>query len=223
MRYRPRSQATDAAGLAAELGERRAADLDRGFTAHGPHRDELVLTLDGAPLRAYGSQGQQRAALLALLFAERELLTERRDRPPLMLLDDVMSELDSERRERWRTCCARAGSRSSPPQRQITCPGWTRTSWSGSSAGSVLARWPREALAPRPLGRALDAAIAQARPAGLLAAVQSAWPEVAGAVLAAATEPTSERDGTVTVSCRIRGLGAELELLAPDLQRRLNE
>jgi DNA replication and repair protein RecF len=99
VRYRPRSAAADPAGLAAELAERRQADLERGFTAHGPHRDELVLALDGAPLRSYGSQGQQRAALLALLFAERELLTERRGRPPLMLLDDVMSELDAERRE----------------------------------------------------------------------------------------------------------------------------
>jgi DNA replication and repair protein RecF len=99
LRYRPRSAATDADGLAAELGERRSADLERGFTAHGPHRDELQLLLDGMSLRAYGSQGQQRAALLALLFAERALLAERRARPPLMLLDDVMSELDSERRE----------------------------------------------------------------------------------------------------------------------------
>jgi DNA replication and repair protein RecF len=97
--YRPRSAATDAEGLAAELAERRTADLERGFTAHGPHRDELALRLDGAALRAYGSQGQQRAALLALLFAEREVLSERRGRPPLMLLDDVMSELDAERRE----------------------------------------------------------------------------------------------------------------------------
>jgi DNA replication and repair protein RecF len=97
--YRPRSAATDAEELAAELGERRSADLERGFTAHGPHRDELTLRLDGAALRAYGSQGQQRAALLALLFAEREVLSERRGRPPLMLLDDVMSELDAERRE----------------------------------------------------------------------------------------------------------------------------
>ena len=99
VRYRPRSAATDASGLAAELAERRAADLDRGFTAHGPHRDELGLRLDGVTLRAYGSQGQQRTALLALLFAERELLSARRGRPPLMLLDDVMSELDAERRE----------------------------------------------------------------------------------------------------------------------------
>src|ERR687896_653624 len=99
LRYRPRSDATDEADLAAELAERRTADLERGFTAHGPHRDELQLLLDGVGLRAYGSQGQQRTALLALLFAERELLAERCARPPLMLLDDVMSELDTERRE----------------------------------------------------------------------------------------------------------------------------
>jgi DNA replication and repair protein RecF len=99
LRYRPRSEASGEETLAAELRERRAADLERGFTAHGPHRDELQLQLDGVALRAYGSQGQQRTALLALLFAERELLTARRGRPPLMLLDDVMSELDTERRE----------------------------------------------------------------------------------------------------------------------------
>ena len=99
LRYRPRSEASDAEGLVAELAERRAADLERGFTAHGPHRDELQLLLGGVALRVYGSQGQQRAALLALLFAERTLLAERRARPPLMLLDDVMSELDAERRE----------------------------------------------------------------------------------------------------------------------------
>ena len=99
VRYRARSPALDAEGLVAELADRRTADLERGFTAHGPHRDELQLQLDGAALRAYGSQGQQRAALLALLFAERSVMAERRARPPLMLLDDVMSELDSERRE----------------------------------------------------------------------------------------------------------------------------
>jgi DNA replication and repair protein RecF len=99
LHYRPRSAAGDADGLAGELAERRSADLERGFTAHGPHRDELQLLLEGTPLRAYGSQGQQRAALLALLFAERGLLAARRGRPPLMLLDDVMSELDTPRRE----------------------------------------------------------------------------------------------------------------------------
>ncbi len=56
---------------------------------------------DGRELRAYGSQGQQRLALLALLLAERDAARRApRGRPPLMLLDDVMSELDAERRER---------------------------------------------------------------------------------------------------------------------------
>ena len=99
LRYRPRSQAATPEELVAELEERRAGDIERGFTVHGPHRDEIQLLLDGLALRAYGSQGQQRVALLALLFAERELLSERRGRAPLMLLDDVMSELDADRRE----------------------------------------------------------------------------------------------------------------------------
>ena len=98
--YRPRSKAADADGLAAELEERRASDLERGFSGHGPHRDDLALTRDGRELRAYGSQGQQRLALLALLLAEREAIAATRDAVPVMLLDDVMSELDRERRGR---------------------------------------------------------------------------------------------------------------------------
>jgi DNA replication and repair protein RecF len=98
LRYRPRTRAETAEGLAAELAERRASDLDRGFTQHGPHRDDLQLVRDGRELKAYGSQGEQRLALLALLLAERAVLTEERGAPPLMLLDDVMSELDADRR-----------------------------------------------------------------------------------------------------------------------------
>ncbi|HEV2075837.1 MAG TPA: DNA replication and repair protein RecF, partial [Thermoleophilaceae bacterium] len=97
--YRPRSQADGIEGLARELAERRAQDLERGFTTHGPHRDDLVLTHGDKPLRAFGSQGQQRLGLLALLFAERDVLAAR-GRTPLMLLDDVMSELDDARRRR---------------------------------------------------------------------------------------------------------------------------
>jgi len=78
-------------------------------------------------------------------------------------------------------------------------------------------------LAPRPLSRALAAAVDQARPAGLLAAVQSAWPDVAGAALAVATAPTSERDGIVTVACESAVWAQELELLGGDLVTRLNE
>lgn len=97
--YRPRSRASDEEQFAAELRERLPRDLERGFTGHGPHRDELSIVRDGRELRTYGSQGQQRLALLALLLAERAVLGEQRGRLPLMLLDDVMSELDAERRE----------------------------------------------------------------------------------------------------------------------------
>jgi DNA replication and repair protein RecF len=97
--YRPRSRALDEDEFVDELQARLAGDLERGFSTHGPHRDELALLRDGRELRLYGSQGEQRLALLALLLAERTVLASERRRTPLMLLDDVMSELDAERRE----------------------------------------------------------------------------------------------------------------------------
>jgi DNA replication and repair protein RecF len=109
--YRPRSSATSPEELAAELAERTPSDLERGFTGHGPHRDELAFRRAGRDLRSYGSRGQQRLALLSLLLAEREELAEGRGEPPLMLLDDVMSELDAGRRERL-VALLRAGGQS---------------------------------------------------------------------------------------------------------------
>jgi DNA replication and repair protein RecF len=82
------------------LEERRDQDIRMGRSSWGPHLDELKLTTAGRSLRRFGSQGQQRAALLALLFAEREALLRARRVTPLLLLDDVMSELDPGRRER---------------------------------------------------------------------------------------------------------------------------
>ncbi len=82
----------------AELQARLPSDLERGFSGHGPHRDELAIVRDGRELRVYGSQGEQRLALLALLLAERATIADARRQTPLMLLDDVMSELDGERR-----------------------------------------------------------------------------------------------------------------------------
>jgi DNA replication and repair protein RecF len=100
LRYRPRTKASDADALAAEFAERADADLERGFTTHGPHRDDLALLRERRDLRIYGSQGEQRLGLLALLLAERGVLEVERGAPPLMLLDDVMSELDADRRAR---------------------------------------------------------------------------------------------------------------------------
>ncbi len=97
---RPRARAAGVDELAEELGAGVDADLERGFTGRGPHRDDLALLRDDRELRAYGSQGEQRLALLALLIAEREALADARGGPPLLLLDDVMSELDAARGER---------------------------------------------------------------------------------------------------------------------------
>ncbi|MDQ3758681.1 MAG: DNA replication and repair protein RecF [Actinomycetota bacterium] len=99
IRYAPRSRAADPDALREELAERRGSDLARGFSGHGPHLDEVAITLDDRATRRYASQGQQRSALLALLFAERDALLAERAEPPLMLLDDVTSELDPKRRE----------------------------------------------------------------------------------------------------------------------------
>jgi DNA replication and repair protein RecF len=99
LEYRPRSRAADEEQYVAELRARLQGDLQRGFTGHGPHRDELAVLRDGRELRVYGSQGEQRLALLALLLAERNVISGERRRTPLMLLDDVMSELDAEHRE----------------------------------------------------------------------------------------------------------------------------
>lgn len=99
LEYRPRTKANSVEELVAELEARLPTDLERGFSTHGPHRDELAILRDGRDLRPYGSQGEQRLALLALLLAERAVLAQERDHVPLMLLDDVMSELDVTRRE----------------------------------------------------------------------------------------------------------------------------
>jgi DNA replication and repair protein RecF len=81
-----------------ELEARTARDLERGATSLGPHLDDIGVLAGERDLRAFGSQGEQRLAVLALLLGEAELLEERRGTRPLLLLDDVLSELDPDRR-----------------------------------------------------------------------------------------------------------------------------
>ena len=99
LEYAPRA-AGSAEEIREALAERREADVRLGRSSWGPHLDEVKISAGGRALRRFGSQGQQRTALLALLFAERSALAEARRVTPLLLLDDVMSELDPERRER---------------------------------------------------------------------------------------------------------------------------
>ncbi|HKO16771.1 MAG TPA: DNA replication and repair protein RecF [Gemmatimonadaceae bacterium] len=86
--------------LAAQLEQQRAVDVRRGVTSAGPHRDDLVVTLDGRDLRIFGSAGQQRTAAIALRLLESETLRERRGGAPLFLLDDPFAELDARRSAR---------------------------------------------------------------------------------------------------------------------------
>jgi DNA replication and repair protein RecF len=81
------------------LGSALERDLERGVTSLGPHLDDVVIAAGGRDLRSFGSQGEQRLALLALLLAEAETIADRTGVPPLLLLDDVLSELDPSRRK----------------------------------------------------------------------------------------------------------------------------
>jgi DNA replication and repair protein RecF len=84
--------------LAVAVNKSLADDIRRGSTTVGPHRDDLRVLLDGQEARSYGSQGQQRTAVVSLKLAEAALIEARTGERPVLLLDDVLSELDGERR-----------------------------------------------------------------------------------------------------------------------------
>lgn len=99
------------------LAEVRDEDLSQGFTTRGPHRDDLEIKIDGKSARQFSSQGQQRSAVLAMKLAEAELMRRVLGEPPVILMDDVLSELDATRqnyllnsiaqRQFFITCCER--------------------------------------------------------------------------------------------------------------------
>ncbi|HDP70179.1 MAG TPA: DNA replication/repair protein RecF [Actinobacteria bacterium] len=82
-----------------KLKEVRRYEIERGVTLVGPHKDDLGLYVDGMDVRLYGSQGEQRVVSLCLKMAELELIKKEKNRTPLLLMDDVMSELDEKRRD----------------------------------------------------------------------------------------------------------------------------
>ena len=97
----------DGADTQAEIGARffsglknaQNTDIRLGYTSVGPHRDDLSIEINGLSARTYGSQGQQRSIVLALKLAEADILFEKTGERPVILLDDVMSELDMSRRD----------------------------------------------------------------------------------------------------------------------------
>ena len=85
--------------LVAHLEAHRAAEIGARSCLSGPHKDELAVEIDGAPAKAYASQGQTRTAALALKLAARDIFRQERSEWPVLLLDDVLSELDGRRQE----------------------------------------------------------------------------------------------------------------------------
>ena len=85
-------------GYAEALREAHRADIEKGTTSVGPHRDDFTILIGGVSMTTYGSQGQQRLATIALKFAAREYLREQTGQDPILVFDDVMSELDERRR-----------------------------------------------------------------------------------------------------------------------------
>ena len=89
----------DEEGLLKAMFRARAQDVRTGVSSVGPHRDDLLLTVNGLSAREYGSQGQQRSCVLALKLAEAKILSDSVGEPCVILLDDVMSELDNKRKD----------------------------------------------------------------------------------------------------------------------------
>lgn len=81
-----------------KLSTSLSKEIEQGFTLYGPHRDDLDFTTDGKDIKVYGSQGQHRSAVLALKLAQADMIFEDTGEYPVLLLDDIMSELDGARR-----------------------------------------------------------------------------------------------------------------------------
>lgn len=84
--------------LLKKLNDSLLKEIEQGFTLYGPHRDDLELETDGRDIKTYGSQGQHRSAVLALKLAQADMIFEDTGEYPVLLLDDIMSELDGDRR-----------------------------------------------------------------------------------------------------------------------------
>lgn len=111
LRYKGRPELAEAAGWQAALGGSFAEDRARAMTTVGPHRDDLVLEVNGRLLRDSGSTGQQRSAAIALKLIELTSLRRARDTEPALLLDDVFAELDGDRQRRLAARLLEPGTR----------------------------------------------------------------------------------------------------------------
>ncbi len=118
LRYRGEPALADPDRWPDVLAEARVRDESRSTTTVGPHRDDLIIELDGRPVRTYGSTGQQRSAAVALKLLEWDTLARTRDVAPALLLDDVFAELDGRRQ----TCLAERLQHGPRSQLMVSAP-----------------------------------------------------------------------------------------------------
>ena len=192
---------------AAELDSRLARDVERGATGLGPHLHEVLVLAADRDLRTYGSQGEQRLAVLSLLLAEAELLAERGSEVPLLLLDDALSELDGDRRRRLserlgltgQTVVTATGAEALP-----LAPAQLLLVSDGDGAGSLMER-----LGDEVRGSLRAAGVPDA---GLLADVVRVWPGAVGPGIATAAWPSRiGRDETLARQHGVVGVGVRAD------------
>ena len=192
-------------------------DLDRGVTSLGPHLDDVVIAAGDRDLRSFGSQGEQRLALLALLLAEAETIADRTGVPPLLLLDDVLSELDPERRRilAARVRQRRAGARHRDRRRDAA--GRSRPAARGDAgqrAGSCRL--------VEPVGDQIRAELSRVGADSGAGDAVTAWPSAVGEEIARNAWPArTQPDGTLVVHVRDAIWGFELTQRAPEIAARL--
>ena len=204
--------------------------MARGTTLRGPQRDDVVFCVNGQDCRLYGSQGQQRTVALSLKLAERQLIEEIVGEPPLLLLDDVLSDLDDARRRHLFDLTAQAGS-----QTFLSCTNlrafskgvleratiYTVTARRG---GAAMRQSPRRAKSLSPASAAVASWLGSQELAQALrphmAKVQ--WEGVVGPQVAGVTQVEAVRDGVLFVRVKNSVWANELALLKDDMVRRLN-
>ena len=199
----------------AELDARLDRDIERGVTGLGPHLHDLGISAGARDLRFYGSQGEQRVAVLSLVLAEAEVIRERLGDAPLVLLDDVLSELDGSRRRvpRGDRLGRRPDGGDDDRDRSVPAGAGTGTR-SVSGEGRVMER----------IERSIERELARGGGGGAhsLVAVTAAWSAVVGEHVARHAWPLRVgRDGTLHVATSSSTWAFELDRLAPEIVEKL--
>ena len=200
----------------AALEARLERDLERGVTGLGPHLDDVTVRSGERDLRSFGSQGEQRLAVLSLLLAEAEVIAEQRRTPPLVLLDDVLSELDATRRRALaeRIGRRRTGDRDRDERRRAAArPRAAARSDPRRGESRLMDRLDRQIR--RELGRIgpMD---------GDMTAIVRVWPAAVGETVARNACPARlARDGTLHVNTASATWAFELGSLAPTILEQL--